>query len=179
MKLKIIFGILVVVALVLGGVFFFKESGKEYVANQNPDTALVKSESPIIGGEKISGSMKDLTLRGDSLRCVFNQDTQFAKTLGYVYVADGKVRGDFTVTPTVAQAKPFTASMIADSEISYVWSSVLEEGFKIQTKTELEPKPKDVVDGVDFSQNLNLTCEKWNKDFSAFTPPASVIFVEK
>ncbi len=179
MKSKIIIGILVVAVLVGSGVFYFKKSGKEYVANQTADTKLVQVESPIVGGQKISGSMKDLTLRSESLRCVFNQDTQFAKTLGYVYVADGKVRGDFTVTPTVAQAKPFTASMIADSETSYVWSSVLKEGFKIPTKTELEPKPKDIVDGVDFSQNLDFTCEKWSKDFSAFTPPANISFISK
>lgn len=177
MKSKIIIGILIV-AVLAGAVFYFTQSGKEQVLSENP-TSLAQPQTPIVGGQKIAGSMKDLVAKGESLRCVFNRDTQFAKTLGYVYVADGKVRADFTVTPTVAQAAPFTASMIADNDTSYVWSSVMKDGFKIPTKTELEPKSEDIVDGVDYSQTLDFTCEKWSKDFGAFNPPANISFVTK
>jgi len=121
-------------------------------------------------------SMRDLVARGQSLECTFDMDVEYSKSNGTVYIADGKVRGNFDIVVSVSQAgtQKFQAYMIADAETSYVWSSLIKQGFKLPiSKNETSANPQN---GVDYNQKLNYSCKPWNANASFFVPPADVVF---
>lgn len=121
-------------------------------------------------------SMRDLVAKGESVECAYDMDVQYSKSNGTVYIADGKVRGNFNITVSMSQAgtQEFKAYMIAEGDTSYVWSSAMNQGFKIPIP---ENQPENAPQsGVDYNQKLNYTCKPWNKDSSFFVPPADITF---
>jgi len=121
-------------------------------------------------------SMRDLVARGQSLECTFDLDVEYSKSNGTVYIAGGKVRGNFDIVVSVSQAgtQKFQAYMIADGEMSYVWSSLIKQGFKLPiSKSETSADPQN---GVDYNQKLNYSCKPWNAVANFFIPPADIVF---
>ncbi len=159
--------------VVVGGIFFglkgdsakdIKESGE-----------AIPAQSIQEDGGVISGSMKDLVALNKPLECKFTSETQYSKTLGTVYVADGKVRGNFSVSVPALGTEPFQAFMIADQTDSYVWSSLTKDGFKTPIQKDAVTQPGQ--EGVDYNQKLSYNCVPWVKDESFFIPPQTIQFL--
>jgi len=172
MKTNIIVYIITAVVIV-GGVYL--------IANVKPqDQNQIKQDTQAPAqndGQVVSASMKELVSLGKSLQCTFESNTEFAKTSGVVYVADGKVRGNFRVTVSSLGDQSFDAYMIADTSNTYVWSTLTKNGFKAPIQKEVQTQPGQ--EGVDYNQVLTYTCTPWQIDQTLFVPPTDVVFQEK
>lgn len=173
MKTNIIAYIVVGVVVVAGIVFAMTRGGDGETKNYGQSDDM--SQEQVSTSDTSAKSMKDLVARGESLKCEFSQSVEGTESEGVIYVADGKVRGDFTSTVAAAGGQKFNSYMIADGSYTYVWSSMMQEGFKfpIQSSSSSQGQAQG---GVDYNQALDYRCESWNKDTSVFTPPASITF---
>lgn len=172
MKTNIIVYIITAVVIV-GGVYLITN-----VKTQDQDQVKQDTQSNNqISDQVVSASMKELVSLGKSLQCTFDSNTEFAKTSGVVYVADGKVRGNFRVTVSSLGNQSFDAYMIADDSYTYVWSTLAKGGFKAPIQKEVQTQPGQ--EGVDYNQVLTYTCTPWQTDQTLFVPPTDVIFQDK
>jgi len=176
MKINILVYIFAGVVIVGGAVFFMTSNSPGKIASEKIKEVQSGQEKTPLGKEAqiLSTSMKDLVALGESLKCTFTSDTESSKSSGTVYVADGKVRGDFSVSLPALGNQSFQAYMITDSMDSYVWSALSKDGYKTPIQKEKQQTPNQ--DGIDYNQTLNYTCLFWAKDMSVFVPPAEIVF---
>jgi Flp pilus assembly protein CpaB len=162
---------IIIAVIVVGAIAYFamQGDGGPSVQNTNENTeAVTEAEQGM--------SMRDLVARGESVECTFNHTTDVSQSSGTVYVADGKVRGNFDVNATEV-GQTFTAYMIADGGMSYVWSSMLPQGFMVPI-AETSAEVGSEADGIDYNQKLDYSCEPWATDESFFVPPSTVTFID-
>lgn len=171
MKNSIIYIITAIV--ILGGSYLIFNTKSQNQNQKNQDTQV----STQTNSQVVYASMKELVSLGKSLQCTFESNTEFAKTSGVVYVADGKVRGNFRVIVSSLGNKSFDAYMIADNSYTYVWSTLTKSGFKSPIQKEIQTQPGQ--EGVDYNQVLTYTCTPWQTDQTLFSPPSDVIFEVK
>jgi hypothetical protein len=131
-------------------------------------------EVPVSVEGSFRGSMRQLAASGTSVRCTFTYEAPNSSSTGEVFVADGKVRGNFKVNVTSPAAGTFDAFMIADGEMSWVWTSAMPQGFKVPVADEGAPAPTG--EGIDYNQDLDYSCAPWATDPSVFVPPADIAF---
>ncbi len=124
-------------------------------------------------GQIISGSMADLIALNKDLRCTFQSNNEYSETSGEVFVSNNKVRGNFSVVVKALGQTPFQAFMIADGKDSFVWSSLMKDGFK----TPIQKTEESSQNGVDYYQTLSYSCVPWEKDESFFIPPETIQFL--
>ncbi len=173
MKLNSLIYIIIAV-LVVGAIFFVGK--KENSGSLSPSQDSNSSEKLIENTGALS--MRDLVSRDESVRCTFVHDTEMSKSSGEVFVAQGKIRGNFDVVAVGAQGEqPFNAYMISDGDMSYIWSSVLPQGVKIPLSQLEEQSSDQASEGISYNTKLNYSCEPWQVDNSVFVPPTSVSFV--
>jgi uncharacterized protein YxeA len=177
MKKNVIIYAALAVVIIIGCWYFLlrdESSGAPITQNEVQGVEVsVQSEDSAVPSQV---SMRDLVARGQSLECTFDLDVEYSKSSGTVYIADGKVRGNFDIVVSMSAVgtQKFEAYMIADGEMSYVWSSLIKQGFKIPiSESETASNPQN---GVDYNQKLNYSCKPWNADASFFVPPADITF---
>ena len=121
-------------------------------------------------------TMKELRDLKDPAVCAFTHSTDVSESSGTVYVAGGKIRGDFK-----GVAKPvnqnFEAYMIVRDETVYTWSPLLSQGFKTSV-AETEVNKEDSQNGISFNQKLDYSCLPWKADNSLFELPSGITFVD-
>ncbi len=161
---------IVAVIVIGGGVYMGMQGSSKSPVLDTPKTLSTEGT--------IQGSMGDLVALGVSLKCSFTHTTDLSSSSGDVYVADGKVRGNFKVTSTPLGNQSFDAYMIADGKESYVWSSFMPQGYKTIITEPNGGESNAGQDGLDYNQTLDYTCTPWEKDVSFFVPPADVTFVD-
>lgn len=163
-------GLLIVLGIVFS-ITRISPSGGESVNSNEMNTV---QEEPLSG--TFSGSMKDLVAKNQSVKCTFNHSTDIDTSSGIVYVSDGKIRGDFDITAKQAVGT-FQAHMITDGEYSYVWSSLIAQGFKMPIANLSGQTASAPTSGVDYNQSLDYACEPWTVDSSVFVIPTEISFV--
>lgn len=173
MKINIIVYIITTV-VIAGGVYLITSNNSQ---DENNSQVIEQTTANQEDSQIVSASMKELVSLGKSLQCTFESNTEFAKTSGVVYVADGKVRGNFRVTVSSLGNNSFDAYMIADASNTYVWSTLAKSGFKAPIQKEVQTQPGQ--EGVDYNQVLTYTCTSWQTDQTLFTPPSDVVFEVK
>ena len=95
-KLAPIFLVLVIIGLGAGAFFATKKSTPQVSNNQAaPTTVQQPTETK---AESAQGSLKSLLTMGKTAKCTFSNKTESANVDGTVYVANGKMRGDFKTT---------------------------------------------------------------------------------
>ena len=160
--------------VVLGGIIWVFYTGPQKEVEGLPGRQDAQGE---IG--QVSGSMKDLVALNRPLECTFNLDTQYASSKGTVFVADGNVRGNFTISITAMNNSSLEAFMIADQTTSYVWSSLSTQGFKVPLNKNTQATTTQTNNGISYNQTLSYNCKSWVKDVSVFIPPTNITFVTK
>lgn len=160
MNKKVITVIVIILVLLLGG-YFFMAKGKNGGSGTGPQTSTAAS------------SLKDLISKGIAQSCTFSSEGNKGK----VYVAGGKMRGDFE---SVTDGKTVTNHMIVDNNTSYIWMDGEKTGFKMSfdpSTTKTEGSTTSPASGAfDAGADMNYKCGAWITDGSMFTPPASVTF---
>ena len=180
---------LVAILLVAGGAAFFvlKPFGK-VSQSQNQTTERQQQENEnkeeiTVGA--VEGTIKDLIAKNVPLQCTFSHVDSEATTEGAVYLADSKIRGNFT---TILNAKePIESFVIQDSQYLYAWTSQEAKGTKIkledvEQEEAVEPETEAGQGAVGFNdlekQNINYSCKPWIVDNSLFTPPNNIEFLD-
>jgi hypothetical protein len=162
MNTKVLYGILAVIVIAIGAFVLTNGGGKKSAATTATTTASVAQPQ----------TLKDLARSETPQKCEFEDSTNAAKTAGVVYVASGKVRGDFTAT---TQGKNYSAHMISDGVTAYTWMDGMATGFKVAFST---ASTSEMQQGLDANKNLNYKCSSWTADQTMFQLPTSVKFTD-
>ncbi len=160
--------------VVMGIVYGVTRGAKQDTQTVQSETANTTKEEAVLG--TFSGSMKDLVAKNQSVKCTFNHSTDIDSSSGTVYVSGGKIRGDFDINAKQATGT-FEAHMITDGEYSYVWSSLIAQGFKMPIAKASAQTASQPTSGVDYNQKLDYVCVPWTVDSSLFVSPANVSFI--
>jgi hypothetical protein len=167
-KKGIIIAIVILLLLIVGYFFMTKKGTSPLSSLTNTST----STSP--------KSLKDLIGAGSSQKCTFSSKVEDSETSGTVYVASGKMRGDFT---SVVSGKTNASHMIVDGTTSYTWMDGEKTGYKMtfdvsqETQTTGTPVSDSTSGSPDIDQSYDYDCSGWAADSSVFVPPADVKFM--
>jgi FecR protein len=123
------------------------------------------------------GTLLDLWKSGKSEKCTFNFTYAQGSSEGTVYLADGKMRGDFKVNVTAAGVTNMAieSHMVRENDYTYVWTSASPVGFKMQTTGDL-PGSIGNSGSFDYNQLLDYNCTGWSGGDATFALPAGVNF---
>jgi len=177
--------IIVAVLVVVGvGVFATRGTTDNQVSQIGGNSAEVPLGEAGEGvGELVSGNIKDLIMRGASLRCDFKHvDDRGGSTAGTVFTSGEQMRGDFEYNE--AGGAVTKSSMIRNEEFTYIWGSGEESGIKIRTPNEdvdATLPVQDVVGSTQFdpsTENVDYNCVPWSVQTSTFEPPSDVPFTD-
>lgn len=174
----LIIGVIVVILAAIGGyVFMQNRSGNSMIGSDNRQMA----ES----GDSKMMSLKELMNLGQSQMCTFSSTTEEGTVNGTSYIANGKVRTDFSGTDQTDIA--YSGGMIMDSEYMYTWTNEKNEGVKMPIATfETDTSTGESQDTAESYQQAPInpneqteySCSAWNVDSSVFTPPSTVTFLD-
>ena len=163
------YGAVGVVVIAAGAYFMMGDSSQSALSSDemNERNAQV-SESSV-------GTMADIMARGGAWKCAVSTTAAGVTSGGTVYVANGKVRGDFT--SEVPQMGTMEVHMIADGKDAYTWTSMMKTGFKMSTTKPTETKDTPTADKQDFyNAQYDYQCSPWSADVSVFTLPTDIAF---
>lgn len=114
-------------------------------------------------------SLRALIASGALQKCTFSSDMQNATSEGTVYIAGGKVRGDFTAT---GGGQTQTGHFIMADNTTYVWADGMSQGFKTSLGT------SSAQQQIDPDAPGNYNCEAWVPDQTLFALPATITFTD-
>jgi hypothetical protein len=170
------------VAIVVGILILIIVGFVAYSAMKKPsqpiNKAMVTSENkPAASNSQTTaqGTLKSLLSSGKSQKCTYSYSRQSTTVSGTVYVANGKMRGDF-VSPS-GQSK-VTGHMIIDGGYFYVWTDLSNSGIKMAVNQE-QPANAPVSNSQtpDINQSFTYSCQGWAEDDTLFVLPSSISFV--
>lgn len=164
------FAILIIIAIVLlGGVGYFmlyeKPAGEDTptTVNQIPDT---------VSG---TGSFQSLTALEYPVQCSVSYREDYAVVSGDTYIADGKIRGNFTIEQEDAS---YESHFIHDGSMIYSWTMTPAgmTALKIDTAASENSTTPQTTGGIDVDQQVDYECMPWDADTAVFTPPSDIEF---
>ncbi len=174
-KNSLIIGVVVLVLLALGAWFMANRRAGEEGQLYGSDTEMPGDST----GEEAAGtstSLKTLLAAGTAQQCSFQDTAVGMNSEGVIYVAGGKVRGNFMST---VDGQPVGTHMIVDGKTSYVWTDASAMGFKTtlpEGTTQPSTAASNQTSALDVNKTLNYSCQPWTADNSVFTLPSGVQF---
>lgn len=129
-------------------------------------------------------SLKDLLAKTTSTKCTVSSSNDLSDSSGIVYIANGKMRSDFTSTMKsgVIAGRVNVAHMIVDTDYSYMWGEgVMKVGIKMEKKDILDVKPEEGKTpqnqaAMDMNEKSDYHCDSWRVDDAQFIPPSTIEF---
>lgn len=131
-----------------------------------------RSENNSASSPNSAMTMRELMASNVSQKCDFSEPQ--SNTSGTVYIANGKVRGDFT---SQVNGKPMMGHMIADSSSSHVWMDGMAQGFKT-TFTAQATSSSNSQQGLDPDRKTDYKCTAWTADAALFVVPTNIKFMD-
>lgn len=162
MNTKVLVG---VVAIIIIGASAYMVWGRGGTGGYGPTSTV-----PVGGG---SQSIQQLVAIGNPVTCTFSTTTANGAESGTIYIANGMVAGDFTATAPSGGA--IDAHMIMRDQTNYTWTSASTQGFKSTVSASSTSSSQS--QGVDYSAQMNYSCQAWNADASKFNLPANISFM--
>lgn len=163
--------VVVLIALGAGGYFLMNRQGTA-PATSNPES-VEPSMSPTTMMEKTT--LKNFMSMAGSQKCEFS-DVETGSS-GNVFIADGKMRGDFSSN---MGGKVTSSHMINDGKDIYIWMDDQATGFKTSLTAIEEMSNQEGVTGVnqtvDLNKQVDYKCESWSADQLKFAVPVEVKF---
>ncbi len=157
---KTVIGIIAVILVAAGGWYFYSSTGGSSMMTGGDTPAAMRS-------------MKELVASGVSQKCDFYEPQ--SETSGTIYVAKGKVRGDFM---SETQSGTFVGHMISDGTTVNTWMEGMNQGFKSSFTTTEGTPAGDSQQGLDPDKKTDYKCSKWSADESKFQLPSGVTFTD-
>lgn len=135
-------------------------------------------ENTQLSGEMAEGgfSLRQLLAAGEPQKCTFTDSTDVADTSGTVFVANGKMKGEFDAV-TKIDGGTQKAYMVVDGETVYSWTSVYPQGVKTNISSSVSGDSSQ-KSAVDYDKKVDYHCEPWTPDMSVFELPSTVTFME-
>lgn len=177
MSKKILIGVIVVLAIVLGIYFFLKPAGP---ATDGEGTAVTEGQEEVGEDSGRRMAFADFLRTGGSYKCEVTHEIDGASSSGVVYVHDDMVRSDYTTT---VDGSAMDSHSIFRDGYSYTWTSLADMGFMVAVdSTELETDTSAGAEG-DFSgfdpdQVGEYECDPWALDSTVFAVPANIEFMD-
>ncbi len=175
---KMLTGFAVAGAVILGGWWYMSaQVSVPLEAQPGPTESDAAAAENTAQAGTFSGSFDDLAARGGDWKCTFTSKTEMGDAVGTVYVSGKNIRGDFSMTaPVIGKVDSY---MIADSEYTYSWSSMLPQGFKAKradggVAAETDTKTADTI--VNPQMAMDYNCEPHTADAALFVVPSNVTF---
>jgi len=138
-----------------------------------PNPAPVKTPTPVVKKPVVPkvkiivggvGRLSYLVGLKQSLTCSI-KTTVGTKRSGTLYVAEGKVRINFT-----------SSSMIADGTYLYAWLASATKGVQLPAAQSASGSVIAANGGIDPGNDISYSCSAWVENSSVFTPPSTVTF---
>jgi hypothetical protein len=167
MNKKILGGIIALLIIAAGALVFTRNNTTTEVAS-NSSTAESATQASVE-----TASIKSLIESGRNRMCTFKTVESGTESEGTVYVADGKMRGDFAIQ---AGTTSMISHMIHDGSTGFVWTDGQATGFKIAIDTNEISAQQDKY--LDPNKNLEFNCEAWSQDSFKFKLPSDIAFNE-
>jgi hypothetical protein len=114
--------------------------------------------------------------------CTFdNTDETGTRTEGTVYIASGgdRLNSNFNVNQPTGS---FEGNIIRDGDYTYIWTTLQEQGVKIEITPENETLFGEMSEGNDTGLSdeteVDFSCTPWTVDSSKFIAPSNIEFVD-
>jgi hypothetical protein len=159
MNKGVVIGAIVVVVVVVGAYVLW---GQKASAPSVSQTTMATSSQP--------STLRELAMSGTPQKCTF---TSANNTQGTIYVAGGKVRGDFS---SQVNGKAMAGHMIVQDQTSYVWIDGMATGFKNSFAASATTSMQASSQGVNPDEHVSYSCQPWSVDANLFSLPAGVTF---
>ncbi len=179
-----VIGIVVVVVLVILGIWYFSPSNTGMTGTQD-GTGAAAGATGATGNTgttvkpAATNTFRSIFTQSGNHECLYEQVSSSSRTSSRIYIADGKMRGEFrTMTGDTSSAN----LMIYSGGILYSWKEGATTGRKssIKSMSELpEAIPSDLTSGGGFGVSLNNVswdCHDWAKDPALLVVPSYVKF---
>lgn len=120
------------------------------------------------------GSLRAVAALGQNVTCEF--ESEDGRSSGKVFVAGGKVRGDFE---TEVEGKGDVEShLIQDGQYAYVWSdSMSGQGVKAKTSAAASAQLRQ-AGALDWDAQVSYECDEWDADEDKFEVPSGTTFLD-
>ena len=129
-----------------------------------------RTEPVVISGYS---SISYLLSLKQSLSCTVDAVAAGARRTGTIYVAGGKMRGDFSGLVNGVAAK---TSMIDNGTRVYVWTDGATTGLELLAASSVNGSVIASHGGIALSSDFSFACSRWTEDQNLFVPPPSVTF---
>jgi hypothetical protein len=164
----LVIGIVAILLLGFGG-FVLLNKG-----NNNQTAAVTGSVSPTTATSQ-KQSLRSLLSFSGSQKCQY-QDPE-SKSVGVIYLSDGKMRTDQTISTEEATISSHT---LVDGQYMYIWTEGSTTGYKSSLTTTVTPPPsgQDSSQNIDLDQQVEFNCQPWTKDGALFSLPSNISFTD-
>ena len=163
-------GALVVVALGAGAWMYMGGTPRE---NTNEERAQEDGTQTEGQPQTQRTALTSLRNSQSPQRCTFSTVADTTRTTGTVYVAEGKMRGEFTTT---MDDQTIESYMIVEGNTSYVWSDAMPQGVKMSFDAMAAQSEGGVAQGVDPNAAVDYSCSPWVVQASMFALPSGIVF---
>ena len=176
---KIIGGIVLAVILVWGIWYFTSSKIDTNVAGTQNETGTTGSTNTAVKPAGTPSTFRSIFTQSGNHECLYEQVTSSGKSSSRIYIADGKMRGEFR---TVSGTDTTATLMIYSGGTLYSWKEGATTGKKssIRSIAELpEAIPGDLTSGASFGvslDNVSWDCHDWAKDPAVLMVPSYVKF---
>ena len=162
------------ILLVVFGYFLFQINSEKRISSNDLDKT-----SEEVKEEIFTGNVYDLSRRGGDYECTLEMTGEF-ETTAHIYVSDRDIRGEFS--SNIEGIGNIDVAMIVDDTNVYSWNSLAPDGYvalRIEDQKEVEEnlEESDSIE-LDYDQDFDYTCRKWERDGSVFVLPGDIKFEE-
>ena len=186
MDQKTVIGGVIAIIIIIGGVLYFNSSMMGGDAAQSP-TADTTSTTPPAGGTgvtvtnpgKDTATFRSIFAQSGSHECKYDGLDGSSKISNVIYIADGKMRGEFRTTNGTGVVADM---MIYDGGLLYSW----KEGASVGKKTSItsiaqlpHAIPSDLTSGAVLGtskENISWDCHFWIMNAKLLALPTYVKF---
>ncbi len=187
MNQNIIIGIVAVVILAILGLWYvsaYRPASTAVTETTTTDVAKTDTTNPATGSNtdvktKGTNTFHSIFTQAGNHECTYEQVGASSKTSSVIYIADGKMRGEFRTT---SSSGTVASLMVYSGGYLYSWKEGMAVGKKTTIKTLADlPSviPSDLESGAIFGTNtdsVSWDCHDWNKDAKLLTIPTYITF---
>lgn len=167
MNKKLLAGIVGVIVLLLLIVAAMNMNKDETAVGEN------ENETAVQGTQTQQQSLKEIMAANKPVKCEFSSvEADGSSVKGTSYVANGKVRGDFSTT---VNGTTMNGHTLIDNNVMYTWVEGQKEGFKLAINTTGTSSSNQAVD---LDAKADYDCSSWNPDSASFTLPTNITFTD-
>ncbi len=140
--------------------------------------AAAEGASPASATEGLfEGSFAELMQKGGNVECSFDQSAEGMTSSGVVYMADGKVRLNYSATLEEGQ-EPARGAMIQKDNTLYMWSDAMPQGIKMAMAegqaVSAAPMSNEMFDTA---MKSKYDCKAWTPNTAWFEVPPTIEFM--